>query len=829
MKKYSDKNTVQSSFAPSNLEQGGQQRNMLAGTQGALGLNQSLQGFFGDVGNIANTFGEQNAEIQGQEEAQKNTEAWLKHIQKRDELQKLLEQSQKGDLIKSNVPADMFPNKGPVTIGQPKPEGIVGDGAYGDGVIEGEDGDTLDPTKPAPSVDFGDVEPVDNEAQLNNALEVIKEDKNAQYTKSIDTRVIQKELAEQEAFISNYVEATRRNPTINIKEFTRQREQAKLFKDHLSMKYESMTHDAYENFRDDPEGFKKITQNFTQKLVEGLPDNMVGSAMLGFKHVNEEYSRKINDNFEVKQKEELLTNTNMNLEETINTGSKMAYNGADWGMYANRISSNLTTLFNNDLISGPEYSRRLGKITKEFESQSIMGNFDRVIDLEGKYDAEKMKQGYAELARFDNPLQKKEGESLQEYELRTKNFTQTEVDVIKSDMRRKLSAKETSYNKGVKLQATQYNRISKDIYKNMWKGITPKNLDELKLFAGKNNDLENFNQSLIAMNEIQKLNTMTIDEQNNYIQSFDEDKLKGLSESEIKIAGVVETNYKENLSLAEKDPIALMIKQGKTQSLIGKDPKTMMSILQDRAQKQDSMQVDYNNQGIISDAEANELSYTLNNVQAGQEFQTISNISQSVGPKLSKELFNKMYKKNANGMVYTAGIMNPGNISTIQKISNGFAIMKDPGFKWDTDRKKDLNDVMTTDFVQATQSIPGAANGIREAVTARYVMGDVTPQEAFNEVTNGLDSYNGQFIMPYSKGKSANGVYDDVTNILRNGVPQMNEPFIGSKTFEEEFRADAYQLVNAGTNKYYFKIKDTGVWAVDKQNKPLVFTFGIKE
>ena len=85
MKQYSDKQTNRFQPAGINYNQVGINNQAQGQAIGASQqLNASLQNFFGEVGNIAFEFGKQNAEIQGQEEAQTNTEEWLKHIKKKN-------------------------------------------------------------------------------------------------------------------------------------------------------------------------------------------------------------------------------------------------------------------------------------------------------------------------------------------------------------------------------------------------------------------------------------------------------------------------------------------------------------------------------------------------------------------------------------------------------------------------------------------------------------------------------------------------------------------------------------------------------------------------
>ena len=107
IKRYQD--SVQSKPAQTNLLGASQQRvnPIQADTRASSSMMNSLSSFFGEVGNIADEFGKQNAEIQGQQEAQDNHKVYLDNEATQKELTETLKSTNltqdQRDLAVSNL------------------------------------------------------------------------------------------------------------------------------------------------------------------------------------------------------------------------------------------------------------------------------------------------------------------------------------------------------------------------------------------------------------------------------------------------------------------------------------------------------------------------------------------------------------------------------------------------------------------------------------------------------------------------------------------------------------------------------------------------------
>lgn len=372
----------------------------------------------------------------------------------------------------------------------------------------------------------------------------------------------------------------------------------------------------------------------------------------------------------------------------------------------------------------------------------------------------------------------------------------------------------------------------------MWKGITPKNMDELQKIAYSNNDEKTFNNAVVAMNAIQTFKTKPLfgdGSQTEYIRAYEKGKVTGLTPAQVKIEQTIAKDYKTDVALAKNDVNQLSINNGEFTSILSmKDANGHLSFkdikdeLAKRISGKQEQFVNYSNNGksILSKEESTQLGE-----QIASDPETapgiIRGVYSSVGPIEATKIFKDMYPKKVNGVIYSAVIANDKPVIA-NDIVLGINAEKN-GAKLTTDQEKEYNDYIRSDSTLAT--LGESAPGIRQAIRGYYFsMPTKNMDEAVKAVTNGID--NG--IIVYKPGLSYDDVYDNITNTVSdwdngykvgfkqrmNGVPTANYD-----TFIDNLKNEKYKLVTVSQRGYAFKTKDLGTYVTNTAGKKLVFTF----
>ncbi len=838
MKKYDDNQPVRANLSPSLLA--GKTRSHLGVAQDAqMGMNQALQQKVGQIGAISQQWGEMNAQIRGVEEAQRNALEWEKMTKRQSWLENEIKNKSNEDTIKSNVTdAD--------TLAAYRKRHLISEEVFtpeGDTDVVSSDSEI----KKEVVANRDELESAVTRDEVDGMANKIREDKEANYSPSFDTITLQKEHTLLTAQIADYVEASRAQPTTNVYEIARQGEQAKLFTNWVGNRYTNMTDQAYDVFKDDPEGFKEATTNFTEKLLSQIPLQMRATAMQSFKEENEKYAHKVHSNKLKVDHDRLITTTKNNIGETYATGTKMAYNGDEWGKYYNQMEAHYSTLFKNDIISGEEYSKQLKVARKEFQNNYTMGNFDRTIGLDGvdtsmltqeenkKRFSDSIINGKAEIEKFSNILSVKEGESLQDYENRTFGYTQKEIDVITSNMENKLNKKISKDLKDSKIKKTNSEKILKPNLKNMWKGIKPEGFEELKKNAYENGFKDDFDDATIVMNRIQTLNELPLfgeNSQTEYMKDYGAKKKEGLTNAEVTINSTIKANYNKNIALAKKDPNQLAVDQGMFKSILtmkGDMPSILNELTFRTGEGSSKMFVQYNTNGksVLTNEENIKLSEMISSNPA-QASQTIKAVYSATGEEEANKIFKGMYPKKSNGIIYASVLANEKEDVSVQ-ILNGINMIKN-GAKIETEDQTAMNDYFKKDLT--INRLGKSAPGIRQAIEGYYYsMNDKDMDAAVKAVTNGIDND----IMVYKQfdedgdqmdyGMVKDNMFDIINSKLKTKTKhRMNgEPTIGMDVFKDNF--DDYKLVTISGKGYAFKNEVSGDYLTTKGGGKLTFTF----
>lgn len=747
------KSQVQSNPSTPNLLAAGSANNVGKRTSNAAsGVMDSLSNFFGNVGNIADEFGKQNAQIEGERTAQENHVTFINAQNKKTELE--------------------------TTLKDPK-------------------------------------------------LTVQQRE------------LAQSELLKTDSNIKQYVAATKKHPGINIAEMTRQQTQAQLYKTDLSNQYTQMTEQAYEHFKDDPKGFATATQKLTKQILKDVPTDIVGSSMEAFKNVNSQVASKVHQNFIVKQKDILVNKTNTTINDALNMGSKFAYNGGDYSTQRANIEQSYSMLYKHDLISKEEYGHRMALVDKEFKKDSLTGNFDRIIG----YSADQkflphpiqIKAGYQEIEKFSNILNRKKGESLDEYQLRTANLNQHDVDSLVKSMRSKLVKGEAAIKSAQTASLKSYTTKTKTAYKMMMKGIKPANYEEIKKLAYVNGQSDEFNSFDAAMTKIQTINDLPLDEQVAYSSELSKQKKTGMTEFDYGIDKTVQSTIKKNVATTKKDPSQAAEDSGMFTNLATMKPDQQGQELIKRKNMVESgeffAKFNRDPESIITDSEAQTYSHYFD-TNPSKILPVVQNLESSLGSKYVKPMLSKMFNKQATAVVYAADRFKTDPTSANMIIA-GVEYQKNGG-KLDTDDATTWKS-NSPEFESTLMTLGKSADAIRKSAYAYYMMmphKDV--KQAYAAVTNGIDGG----IIVNKPGQSYDDTYSEITALTErfdtghkvSFKQKLNgKPTIGYDKVAEMINDDDVQLRSYGQGKYAFITKDTGSVITNTDNKPLVINLNPEE
>ena len=832
-------------------------------------VNQKIAGLAQQTHAIAQNFGEQDAQIRGQEDAQKEFAAYTDAKNKQSELEKLVLQGTKRDVIENNVPASIVVS--PNALKYPDDKALSTNVNLDEPILD-ENGNEIDINNDT-VVDGEAISQEETDAAIDSTYEQMGGE-DAEYTQSAETIVAQQELERQKEIVKAF-EVHGRKPSFNLYDIQHQATAEKLKATDLNNTYQNAMNKVYELYKNDPVQYAAASKEVAKKILETTPPQMKGDVSQTMRQFDIAMADKVAVNVENARVEQVETKTTNNINTAIEQGSKIAYNGGPPELvktYLDTIQQQLLIKFDESVKAGnPDgatYSKGMVAAAKTLKSQSLEGNFNRLIGYGDTPNATKdinkrLSDGYAEIQRFKNEFNQKEGESLAEYNKRTDGFNQKEVTAMVSSMEAKLKSIQTTYNKGVKADLKTYTNNTKEAYKMMYKGIKPNNIDDLKIQAAKYGDSDNFNSALSTMNYLQRLNETPIAFQDEELKEIKKDAYsvdgKGVSVAGADLMAVMNKQFKENKALAKSDPNQLEINQGTMgykDISKSEDINEILGQIGLRTKNIVNMETQYNWSGksVLSENETMAMANLLSSDPVGAP-QVIAAVTQVAGQTEANKIFKSMYPKNSNGIVYSA-IISSKKPKVAQQINAGIDMLRNDA-KLESDAKTEYNDFMTGKNGIVIDRLGTSAPGIREAVQGYYVnMPQKDMDKAVEAVTNGID--NG-IIVPkqgWDYGDTFNKIKDTLTNITfketKMVLPEEGEStateytpssFDNSRELKSRLNGEPvwgfdelrknindYQLVTVSSQGYAFKNKETGAYLttnkmLDGRKQKLVYTF----
>ncbi len=541
-----------------------------------------------------------------------------------------------------------------------------------------------------------------------------------------------------------------------------------------------------EQFQNDPEGYRKAMQAYTDTLKSDAPTPEIQSviAITGKKLNNYAFGKlTIAKNTQIKetQKEEYSQSISLGVGQLVNALSIGDTKTAE--LLRDKMEKQSTTMIEGGVIEPDEYLK-IKDIAEYQTKRGVLENNLNDLIVAGKLEeAQDLVFGFNEKIPED--------------------LSPTQYSNIKTSLNKTFS-RAINKKSGIDKAVIESNKISvNEAIKILKSGDTPENLDTadnvvgtLSLTKQREYDVAKKVQGIVSQYE-----TKTLKEQELALETLEADKNVNILEKEV-MDGIKEI-YNQKLKLAKNDPITYGASTGiEIEPLSFEDLGGLPTrISQAKAISKDTGQP----VKILSSDEATQASTMLNSLDTTIEAKLgyIQEITQYSGDD-ADIMFNQIANKGAKNFGFVGHLSIMGNADAATFALKGFK----QDIKVDTTTKLDITNSLSGIF-ENPKDFNLIQQGVFDYMKGRAIDGEeeLTAEDVLTSTLGTIKNYNGQnTILPY--GMDEDTFEDYMDSVVIKGKTKLTEALNNLTDFWSP--SGTVQLHYAGSGKYYIYSPNNG-------------------
>jgi len=588
---------------------------------------------------------------------------------------------------------------------------------------------------------------------------------------------------------------------------------AKQVQNDLKTKYNDLERQYFE----DPTNYAKMTQQYRDEYVNGLPEYSKADAYVYSEALSVSGTDRVSNAYLKKMKDIESSVTNENMMNSFNDTSNAAYNADETMMYymQGQYDKTVDEQVEDNLISYDEGRRRKESLNVSVRENNYVGKMDRLI-------------GKGELGTASKYLT--------EFEVDTfDTFGTAERDRIAAKMRGNLNGAIKQSKANEKEQTDFANQIVGTAIDIMKAGKVPDNPGQIQraLETASNAKIYEFGLQSQAAAVISNYQYMSLPEQQRALTEYKSKNV--ISGTDLEVMNALDKNLKDRSNMAKNDPITLGGQEGlyrPTAPLhVNHGPQAWGSVLSERARQSTSNELEYGKGSnmLLTETEAVEFTDWLNSpmTSVDSKMDFITTI-ESATPQKSMQVYNQLSKKGASIFSMAGSLSREGKVETAKQVLKGQIILREFG------NVEGLQEVKIRLFDEVGNAMSYANEGdrkmLKDSALALYMYkaeqeGDLekgltsrNTKSVVTDLTNGVDRRNGQsFFLPKNADKDTFEDYMDELTVddFQN---------VGGVTPEQAVKiAQDGQLVSIGTGGYRVKYKNG--WLRTSDNRPFVLRY----